>query len=186
MHFVQKNTAPLERIIPVVDVHNKDLFFTSHLEDTVLRTICTGPKLTAPYKFGKQFDILALSLPTKHSKSIAPVMGIELVYFTVNDVLYCINIDGDYRNLVTFNLGDNPVGWIKLYTDHMHSNEMQPYMGGIHQDLDPGYISFGIHGNVNIETGLVLFDGEVLVNQLDPEVKIELKGYTLRAFYAKS
>lgn len=185
MYFVQKNVRPAERIIPVVDLHNKDLFFTSHLASTILRTICTGPKLTAPYKFGKQFDILALALPTEHSKSIDPAMAVELIYFTVNDVLYCINVEGDDRNLVSYDLSGDMVGRIRHYTDHMHTSVMLPYLGG-DQELEAGYISFAIMGSVDLNTGLVLFEGEPLVNQLGPEVNIELKGYTLKAFYAKS
>lgn len=186
MYFVQKNAVPAERIIPVVDIHNKDLFFTQHGGDTVLKTICTGPKLTAPYKFGKQFDIKALALPTKHSKSIDPAMAIELVYFTVNDVLYCINVEGDDRNLASFDLYGDKVGRIRHYTDHMHTSAMLPYLGGDDQELEAGYISFAILGSVDLNTGLVLFEGEPLVNQLSTDVKIELKGYTLKAFYAKS
>lgn len=185
MYFVQKNPVPTEQIIPVVDLHNKDLFFTNHLANTVLRTICTGPKLTAPYKFGKQFDILALALPTKHSRSIDPAMAIELVYFTINDVLYCINIEGDDRNYVTYNDPNTKRGWIKLYSEHMHTSRLLPYLAEPHQDLEAGYLSFAILGDVDLETGMIEIKGEVLVNQLSTDVKIELKGYTLKAFYAK-
>lgn len=185
MYFVQKNPVLIERIIPVVDTHNKDLFFIKHNDTLIANNICTSAVLTAPYKFDKSINLLDAALPRLPVRSIDPAIAVELIYFTINGVLYCINIEGDDRNYVTYSDPKTERGWIKHYSEHMHTSRLLPYLAEPHQDLEAGYLSFAILGDVDLETGMIEIKGETLVNQLSTDVKIELKGYTLKAFYAK-
>lgn len=185
MFFVQQNAKPAELIIPVVDSYNRRLFFTGHNGINMIKPICTGPAKTAPYRFGQRFDILGVSL-RNDCRNVDPAFCVELIYFTVNDVLYCINVEGDDRNSATISLtGVERMSTIRLYSDHIHTANMFPFNGGPQPEMEGGFISFAIRGSIDVDTGVTAFDGEVLVNNLNSDVKIELKGYTLKAFYAE-
>lgn len=185
MYFVRKNEKPAERVIPVVDVHNKDLFFIEHNGTLIAKNLCTSSLLTASYKFGKQIDLLATALPRPY-KTLDSKIHLELVYFTVNGVLYCINVeDDDLIHNVPSPIDVN-VTAIQHYTNNIHTTQLVPYLDEVSDVRELGYIGFSLSGTIDLNTGLTLFTGEPLVNNLSYAVKVELKGHTLKAFYAES
>lgn len=185
MRVVRHNTIEPERIVPLVTTTNTQNFYMGEGCTHVKYVDHIGS--TAPLKFGKQFDLLALGGQGDIDTTIDPALAIDKIYFKVNGIEYAGSVKGESGNVAQADLLSDTRRVIIDYTnDHVYMDKDRPtYWSGVDTSHIPeGVFQFKITGEVQTSRGITIFNAEVI--EQSSGLDVELLGYTLAAYYAKS